>query len=186
MVEMLLQARANAGDRQVQENMPPPGRRQGSSEIVRMLLEARGHVNAKDEAHQTCLHLAAEQGSSGVLKILLEARADVGAKDKECNTALELTKDAAMFDCLLTGGAKMPDVTDLRIRMISCFDMHATVARPSLKRCSRKVLIWLTKMRMRRRVCTWPPSKGTVPWGESLCTPLLFSSRTKDTCTPVR
>jgi len=77
-----------------------------------MLLEARGHVNAKDEAHQTCLHLAAEQGSSGVLKILLEARADVGAKDKEGNTALELTKDEGAFDCLRAGGATMPDVTD--------------------------------------------------------------------------
>jgi ankyrin repeat domain-containing protein 50 len=61
----------------------------GHRTIVRLLLEAKADVDAKDSfGRRTALHWAAENGHEAVVRLLLEVKADVDAKDIERGTAL--------------------------------------------------------------------------------------------------
>jgi ankyrin repeat protein len=67
--------------------------RNGHSEVVKSLLEAKAEVDSKDNEYgQTPLIWAAVNGILEVVKSLLEAKADVDAKDKDGKTALELAQ----------------------------------------------------------------------------------------------
>lgn len=54
----------------------------GHTDVVRILLENRGHVNAVDQMNgETPLHLACEAGFGDIVQLLLEYGADVSIEN---------------------------------------------------------------------------------------------------------
>jgi hypothetical protein len=60
----------------------------GHEAVVRLLLEQKADVDAKDTSGRTALSRAAEMGHEAVVRLLLEQKADVDAKDTSGRTAL--------------------------------------------------------------------------------------------------
>ena len=60
----------------------------GHEVVVRLLLEAKADVEAKDNYGQTALYCAAQDGHEEVVRLLLEAKADIEAKNNDGWTAL--------------------------------------------------------------------------------------------------
>ena len=50
--------------------------------IVKLLLDAKANIEAKDKSGQTPLSWAAEEGHVDVVKLLLKAKANIEAEDK--------------------------------------------------------------------------------------------------------
>ena len=67
--------------------------RRGHEAVVRVLLEAKANVDAKNKHGVTALHCAALNGHEAVVWVLLEAKADVDAKDWNGRTALYRAAD---------------------------------------------------------------------------------------------
>jgi len=61
---------------------------QGKKEIVKMLLDAKCKVDARDDRDNTALHHAAMKGHGDIIQMLLDAGADVNAEDKSGWTPL--------------------------------------------------------------------------------------------------
>jgi ankyrin repeat protein len=62
----------------------------GHTEVVRVLLAAKGDLNARDHDGKTPLHLAAGEGFTPVVGALLAGKADINAKDNDGKTPLQL------------------------------------------------------------------------------------------------
>jgi ankyrin repeat protein len=60
----------------------------GHIEVVKVLLNAKANVNAKNREGRTALHQAAYEGRVEAVKVLLNAEAKVSAEDQHGNTAL--------------------------------------------------------------------------------------------------
>lgn len=62
----------------------------GSPEIVQALIDAKAHVDARQDGRRTPLMIAAAGGRADVVRLLLAAGADVHAMDSSSDTALML------------------------------------------------------------------------------------------------
>jgi ankyrin repeat protein len=60
----------------------------GHLDVVRLLLERRADVNARDDNGETALLSASGKGGIGVVKLLLDKGADINARDKNGRNAL--------------------------------------------------------------------------------------------------
>jgi len=74
-----------------QDGRPPRHTwRVGQKKVVKFLLEKGAHVNAKDKAQQTPLHLAASRWAVEVAEILIEHGAEINAQDIQGKTPLQI------------------------------------------------------------------------------------------------
>jgi hypothetical protein len=64
-----------------------------STELVRLLLERGGAVNAVNGYRQSALMQAAESGREATVELLLSYGADRSQQDDRCNTAAQLARD---------------------------------------------------------------------------------------------
>lgn len=86
--------------------------RNGSSEIVRMLIAKHADVNLKNNLGQTALALAANHGGADVVQTLLDAGADVNAPDISRQTPLMEAASEGNIDVvriLVQRGARVGD-----------------------------------------------------------------------------
>ena len=75
----------------------------GHVDIVRLLLEARADVNAKDVEGTTALMLASGLGYAEVVTLLVQAGADLNAQDSLGRTALNLAQKDDVKKALAAG-----------------------------------------------------------------------------------
>ena len=61
----------------------------GHEDIVKLLIDHRADINAKDNLGETPLHKAAKYNHKKILRILIENEAGVNIKDKNGKTALD-------------------------------------------------------------------------------------------------
>ena len=76
--------------------------RNGHTQIVKMLLDKKAQVDAKDNWHWTPLHFAADQGHDEIVKLLLSYKADINAKTDENENALNLAIENGHFEVTRT------------------------------------------------------------------------------------
>ena len=78
--------------------------KQGSLDLLKVLVQCGCPVNAADYDQRTCLHLAASEGVAPVVAYLLEHDADVNAADRTHVRASNLARPTE----LLTSAAPPP------------------------------------------------------------------------------
>ena len=61
----------------------------GDEAVVKLLLKAKGYVNAKDNFGETALCMATRNGHEAIVKLLLEAKADASVRNHKGKTALD-------------------------------------------------------------------------------------------------
>ncbi len=119
--------------------------RDGSSEVVQILLDGGAEIDLPNGDGQTGLMLAADRRDPegvSVTKTLIEAGADVNARAADGVTALFFANDTGVLKILLEGGAD-PNARDAKGEGVASVllsplwlyaaDGHATVLRPLLE-----------------------------------------------------
>src|ERR1700691_1652737 len=82
----------------------------GNVPRVRVLLDAKADLNAKNSDGATALIVASQDGHADVVRVLLDAKADVNAKDNYGGTALMLASQSGHADVVRVLLAAKADV----------------------------------------------------------------------------
>eukprot|EP00164_Ancoracysta_twista_P006841 GFYU01009600.1.p1 GENE.GFYU01009600.1~~GFYU01009600.1.p1 ORF type:complete len:893 (-),score=223.03 GFYU01009600.1:47-2725(-) len=77
-----------------------PTRRRDPTEIINMIIEAGGDLEARDLKHETPLHKACAVGNVDVVEILVENGADINAANKRQATPLHVAAGAGRVDIM--------------------------------------------------------------------------------------
>ncbi len=79
----------------------------GRLEVIKLLLDNKADVNAKDSTGKTALHVAAASGNLEIVQFLIDNKADVNAKDADGQTPLGAVKNyIEIIDLLRKHGGK--------------------------------------------------------------------------------
>ena len=98
-------ANVNASD----NNQCRPIHLTSNIEVLKLLIENKADINAKDSSGQTALIIAAKFGNLPVAVLLVENGADIDAKDNSSKTALMYAKEGnrkSIINYLISAGAK--------------------------------------------------------------------------------
>ena len=122
----------------------------GSLELLKVLLDCGCPINAADYDKRTCLHLACSVGNLPICELLIERGADVNAQDRFSLRASNLAHPTE----LLTSAA-LPPYADGAVRL--CATLFARGARKWRCSCTRAAAPSATA-RWRRAVssASWP------------------------------